>query len=455
MSPRLLRTLVGIDVRRPASWIALVVGATAGWTLGAAGRQPWLVGVAWAVSVLAVTAAVGDLPMDLCRGAARIPPATLAAVWAALRAAWPLLGAAAACLAHGAGGSDAAAAVAALVAGAATVAAAVVARSARATAADAAAVTLALGGAGALVALAFGLVVGASAGSSERGGWAAGGAAVFGWCVAAVVATIAWRTLDGGDAAVERFTPSAGPFAAVPATGWERLHIEPLPAVGPVQAALERVAMTTTLVAMAGWLILRPDLVSDSGHAVAAPSWPWPLLSAVWYVCLAVPRTTLLDGACGTAPWERICLSAAGSSPVGRRRIRAVTGWRIGRPRFAAVAAFAPAAILGWPALVGGLVSLTSPTHGWPPLAITAGLAAAAVALAALAVAGARMHAACETLFAIALASAAAMALIAARPTERPLWAGGSDAAAARSPVRPDRPASWRPAGSSRGQISC
>jgi len=415
MSPRLLRLLVGIDARRPASWIALAVGAAAGWWAVITGPHAWLVGVACGTSVLVAVAAVGDLPVELCRGSACISPARLAAVWGMLRAAWPLVGAAtAACLASGAEAFPAAPAVAAVLAGGMTVAAVVVARAARATAADAAAVALAIGGAGAAAGLTFGLTFGLTVGSSRSGGWGAVAAAAAGWCLAAAVTVVAWRTFAGADAVVDRLTFAGDPPGGVPATGWERLHLDPLPAVGPVQGVLERLAMASTLVAMAGWLILRPDLVPESGQAAAAPAWPWALLSAVWYVCLAVPRATLLDGACGTAAWERLFLSAAGPATDGPGRIRGLTAWRIGGPRFAAVAALVPAAILGWPPLVGGLVSSTSPSHGWPPLAITAGLAFAAVSLATLTMAGTRTGAARETLFAVALAFAVTTMLAAA-----------------------------------------
>jgi hypothetical protein len=411
MSPRLLWLLCGIDARRPASWIALAIGAAAGWWAVTTGPHVWLLGVACGTSVLAAAAAVGDLPVELCRGSACVPPAGLAAVWGTLRAAWPLLGAAtAACLTPGVGPLPAAPAVAAVLVGGMTVAAVVVARAARATAADAAAVALAIGGAGAAAGLTFGLV----GGSSGSDGWGAVAAAAAGWCLAAAVTVVAWRTFAGTDAVVDRLTFAGDPPGAVPATGWERLHLDPLPAVGTVQGVLERLAMASTLAAMAGWLILRPDLVPEAGHGAAAPAWPWALLSAVWYVCLAVPRATLLDGACGTAAWERLFLSAAGTVADGRGRIRGLTAWRIGGPRFAAVAALVPAAILGWPPLVGGLVSSTSPSHGWPPLAITAGLAAAAVVLATLAMAGTKAGAARETLFAVALAIAAATVLAAA-----------------------------------------
>lgn len=414
MSPQLLRSLVGIDARRPASWIALAVGTAAGWWAATAAPHPWLVGAASGVAVLAVAAAVGDLPVQFCQGSARVPPALLAAVWGALRAAWPLAGfAVAACMGSGNVAFSAATAVAAVLAGAGTVAAVVVARSTHATAADAAAVALAIGGAGAAAGLTCGLAVG----SSATAAWGAAGAAAAGWCLVAAAAAIAWRICGAADVAVDRLAFVGGTPGGLPATGatgWERLHLDPLPAVGPLQGVLERLAMASTLAAMAGWLILRPDLVPDSGHAAAVPAWPWAVLSAVWYVCLAVPRATLLDGACGTAAWERLFLSAAGPATGGAGPIRRRTAWRLGGMRCAALAAIVPAAILGWPPLVGGLVSSASPSHGWPPLAITAGLAAAAATLAALGAVGTRMNAARETLFAVALAIAAATALAAA-----------------------------------------
>jgi len=409
MSPQLPRSLVVIDVRRPASWIALSVGAAAGWW-ASAGPRPGLVGVVCGMAVLAVVAAVGDLPVELCRGSARVSPRRLAAIWATLRAAWPLAGfAAAACLASG-GEPLSTAAAAAVLAGAGTVAAVVVARVASATAADAAAVALAIGGAGAAAGLTCGLAVGSSASAA----WWAAGAAAAGWCFAAAVAAVAWRVCNAADVAVDRPAFAGIAAGAVPASGWERLHLDPLPAVGPLQGTLERLAMASTLAAMAGWLILRPDLVPDSGHAAAVPAWPWAVLSAVWYTCLAVPRATLLDGACGTAAWERLFRSAAGPAAGGPDAVRGRTSWRLGGLRCAVVAAIVPAAILGWPPLVGGLVSSASPAHGWPPLAITAGLAAAAVTLAAVGAAGAILNAARETLFAVALAIAAAATLVAA-----------------------------------------
>lgn len=422
-TPRsVVRILVGIDARRPASWVALAMGAAAGRCIAVAGPDRGPLAVALVVPVVAVVAAIGDLPAGICRGSVPLSAARIVSLWASARAAWPLAGGVIATLltpwsGHAAG----ALALAAVTASLATLAAVVVARRCATTAADAAAVAVALGGAGA--------VAGLAARAAGVAPWGAVGAAAAGWCFAAVLARSSWRF---GDSGIDQPTFDVDPPPAdALAAGWDKLHLDRLPAVGPIQGTLERIAMATALAAMASWLIRGSDLLPDSGHAGSPASsvWPWAALSAGWYVCLAVPRALLLDGACGTSAWERLLKSAATDPAATRSRLRPLGTVRPGATRFSTVAAVVPAAILAWPPLVGSLVSLSKPVSAWPPLAIVGGLAAAAVILAVLAAVGPRAGASRESLLAMALAVVAAVVI-----------AAGAEADAAHAPAGGGRP---------------
>lgn len=123
-----------------------------------------------------------------------------------------------------------------------------------------------------------------------------------------------------------------------------------------------------------------------------------------------------------------------------------LAGMPVGAIRFGVAAALASAAILGWPPLVGGLLSLSRPTLAWPPLTIALGLAAAAVALAGLVIVATSVGASRESLFAaiLALVVAAAIPCLAALfgedatrlpsaspiPPRSPSFGGATDTAA-------------------------
>jgi hypothetical protein len=392
MNCLVLLALVGVDARRPASWIAAALGAVAGWFGGAAGGGAWTPGVAIAISSLAVVAAVGDLPVQACGPAAGGSPARLAGTWAAERSAWPLVGAV---LAVGwstwfgahpdwAEPHRFSLALGSLVAALLTLLAVAFVRLSGRDAADAATLGLALAAAAAAAAL--------SARSAGFGMRSALGTAGVTWCLVALVAGAWWRSTAVGARPAEPAQPGRQDGRETPA-------IDPLPAAGPVQQALEKIAMITALAAMAGWLAFD----ADQPDQLAAAAGAWAALSAAWYVCLAVPRTVLGDGVCGTAAWDRLVRSAARRPRGEWRGMRLPAGLPERGVRFALAAALPPAAILGWPPLVGGLLSLSRPAWAWPPLAITLALALAAATLAMLVAAGRISGLSRETSFAVVL----------------------------------------------------
>jgi hypothetical protein len=72
--------------------------------------------------------------------------------------------------------------------------------------------------------------------------------------------------------------------------------------------------------------------------------------------------------------------------------------------RFAGGVSLTQAAVLGWPVLVCGVLSLPTPTAARLPLGIVIGLAVAATVVTAIVWLGATMRASRETTFAAALA---------------------------------------------------
>lgn len=419
-----VRLFVAIDSRRPASWIALVAGAVAGRACGslAAGSTAAIAAAVLAAAATAV-AAIGDLPLDLF-GAPLLRSRRgrrWVVAWAAARAVWPLAGFAAGMLPFAARGVV------------------VVAFASGACAALAAAVTVArvrLAGAGAAdaasVVLAIAAASGAAACAPRKAPLLAAAAAAIAWLACGAFAG-GWSRLTSAlgawplDAFGER-----GPTAVAEAARGP-LARDPFPAAGPLRHGLERLAMASALVAMAGWLVLEPEHAGSRVPAATA----WACLSIAWFVALVAPAATLQDGAAGSAAWQRLFRAAATRGPadggVGPPRSigRRFGDVRPGTVRFAAGAALAQAAILGWPPLVCALVTLPSPGRAVPPALIVALLVAAAVTTVAVVAVAVAVGMARETMFACLVGLAVGAAVFAL------LRLGSWDAAAA---------GDWRPA---------
>jgi hypothetical protein len=284
-----------------------------------------------------------------------------------------------------------------------------------ATAADAASLTIvvaaasaAASAAGAARAESFGLGCGVAA-------WLAVGGLAWAWArtSAATVATAS----EPRDRAARR--------------GGDFLSADPLPSNGPLRWILVRLAMVAALVAMAGWLgVATVDIAGwgQGGHdgrdahaeQVARATLVWALLSAAWFIGLAVPQATLLDGLAGAAGWERLCRTAARGRRAdgGRPRWRPRSTLPLGTARFAGGAALTQAAILGWPAFLCAVLSSPAPARAALPLAIAIGLLAAAGLLVTAVAVGGAIGASRETVFAAVLAGvvAAGTALSASFP---------------------------------------
>ena len=358
-------------------------------------------------AVLAV-AAIGDVPLAICFPAVRGLPRRWGCAWACERAAWPLVGMMLGMLAAG-GVPESFEIVPSVTAGAllATVTT-VASRLSGAKAADAASLTLLL--AAASVATSVGL-------ESRLGGSCIGGVAAW-----LLLGGLGWAWSRSQRAAIETLLP--GPHRAGYVAGADVLHVDALPANGPLRQTLARLAMIAALAAMAGWLVLEPAVDSASGGRDGpvgqAGQWDrlvqvyraavaWALFTAAWFVALAVPQATLQDGLAGARGWERVFRTAA-------HLRHGAAAWRLGiwsvRPgpmRFAAGVALSQAAILGWPVLVCVLLSLPTPAAVRLPLCIVIGLAVAAAVVMALVAFGTAVHASRETTFATTLALALAI----------------------------------------------
>lgn len=343
---------VRLDARRPASWLMLAAAAlAAGCTSGM---------VALGVGAVLAVGAIGELPISACASLGRGSRA--AAVWLVERAAWPVFGLALGAMAIPPA-ADAAAGPWASLAG--TVAASLthfVVRRRGVPAADAGSLTLVLAG----LAAAAGAT--ATAHGAFRQGWPMEAAAVVwalaAWAVAATTAlVIEWRRR-----AASAWLPEAGPPRML------RLW-------------LTAIAMASALAAMVGWLFLDPSR-----------SRLLPMLSAGWFVALAVPEATFGAGGADDAGWRRLWRSAAGGAP-----------WRpggVGHVRHALSTAATTAAILGWPAVVAAALGGGS-SVGVRAAAVTVLLlAAAAFVLIAVVGSCAAAGASAETAQAVAFAFA-------------------------------------------------
>jgi Kef-type K+ transport system membrane component KefB len=90
----MLGRFAGIDLRRPASWIACASGLFVGWWFAVwTTADDSIVGsMAMLLTAVAVVAAIGEPPADLCRPTGRSSFGAWLLVWTAERAAWPLIG---------------------------------------------------------------------------------------------------------------------------------------------------------------------------------------------------------------------------------------------------------------------------------------------------------------------------------------------------------------------------
>lgn len=422
----ILRVCCGIDSRRPASWIALAQGGWAGWwwVVMATADPVIAVGMGLLAAAVATVAALGDMPLELCSQVACCPPRTAgqnplhslrqsaAWIWACERTAWPLVGVVLGVAAAG-GTQELLGALAVSVVGAMLAALTVLAsRAANAKAADAASLTL--------------LVATASA---------AAAACVARPAMALPAATAVWLVLVGLAWAVSRRLSASVDVVSAQAQaqasvfggrvlsrgGSDVLHLDALPASGLLRQILSRLAMVMSLAAMAGWLVLMPapmggheEISAKTGMEARGPeaysvAVAWALLSAAWFICLAVPQATLQDGAAGSAGWERLLRTAARAGhrgPSWRKffTIPRPTLPRLGLVRFAGGVALSQAAILCWPAVVCVVLSLPARSSSGVPLGIAIGLGAAATVVTAGMAIGAAVGTTRETVFAGLLA---------------------------------------------------
>jgi hypothetical protein len=407
-----LRLFVGIDRRRPASWITLAMGGWLGWWCAAAAAdQSGGIAMLWA-AVLAV-AAIGDIPLTVCLPADRGLKFLWACVWACERAAWPFVGMMLGMLAAGGGpesfepesfGILAAATAGALLAAVTTVAS----RLSGAKAADAASLVLLVAAASAAAAIAL---------APRLGGSCIGGVAPW-----LLLGGLVWAWSRSQRTAIEAVLPGAHRAGHV--AGADGLHVDALPANGPLRQTLSRLAMVAALAAMAGWLVLEPvvDPGTSGGPDQAGQSaqWDrllqvryaaaaWALFTAAWFVGLALPQATLQDGMAGSRDWERLFRTTSGARRGGAAWRPRLSVPRLGPVRFAGGVALSQAAILGWPVLACVVLSLPTASAARLPLGIVIGLAAAAIVVSAIVAFGAAVHASRETIFATTLAIALAM----------------------------------------------
>lgn len=447
----ILRVCSGIDFRRPASWIALAQGGWAGWwcVVMATADPVIAVGMGLLAAAVATVAALGDMPLELCSQVACCPPRTAAqnplhtlrqsaaVLWACERTAWPLVGVALGVAAAG-GMHELLGALAVSLVGVMLAALTVLAsRAAGAKAADAASLTLLVAAASAAAAVCVARP-------------AALPAATAVWLM---LVGLAWALSRRFSAPVDLVAAQAQFSGHAPAAasvfggrmlsrgGSDVLHLDALPASGPLRQILSRLAMVMSLAAMAGWLVLMPapmggheEIRSEPGmEARGAEAYPvavaWALLSAAWFIGLAVPQATLQDGVAGSAGWERLLRTAARAGHHGSswRKLFTIPRLhlpRLGPVRFAGGVALSQAAILGWPAVVCVVVSLPARSSSGVPLGIVIGLGAAAAVVTAGMAIGAAVGATRETVFAGLLALVVGVvAIVAVSPSHvGPTW---------------------------------
>ena len=399
-----LRLFVGIDQRRPASWITLAMGGWLGWWCAAATTDQ-SGGIAMLAAAVLAVAAIGDVPLVICLPAGRWRQFLWGCAWACERAAWPFVGMMLGMLAAGGVPKSFEIATAAMAGALLAAVTLVASRLSGAKAADAASLVLLVAAASAAPAIGL---------APRLGGSCVGGVAAW-----LLLGGLVWASSWSWSQRAARETLLPGSHRAGNVAGADVLHVDALPANGPLRQTLTRLAMVAALAAMAGWLVLEPAVDPTAGnghdhlgqhgqwdrmvhvhHAAAA----WALFTAAWFICLAVPQATLQDGLAGTRGWERLFRTTPGARRGGVAWRPRLSVPRLGPVRFAGGVAVSQAAILGWPVLVCVVLSLPTPAAARLPLGIVIGLAGAAALVTAIVSLGAALHASRETAFATALA---------------------------------------------------
>ena len=398
MSVAILPVLVRSDSRRPASWLACGMAATALASLAATGTGVAAVMAAIACGGWAAAAAAGRPPRGLVPGMVRLD-----AAWWWERAAWPLAGCLAAATGRWIWADDGAAIAVGLATGVVVMTGMAAAAATRgAAAADATSLGLVV----AVAAAVAGLKGRSAAEALACSGGAAAVLAAASWC--------AWRHGRGWSWHADAQARTAASFAEL---GMAR---------GGVRSALAALAMATSLVGMAAWYFLAPA-------AAAAGA----LVALGWFTALAVPAVVL--GPAGHVAWRQLVATTDG--PAGIRRpvgpagsstqqtassydspagIRRPVG-----PAGAAAVACGHAVVLGWPPVVAGLLLAVegglepASVCVWPWLTVAA-LAVAAALLVALALAAAAARIDAETTLAWA-AGLIILTLVASLPILRSL----------------------------------
>ncbi len=387
MSVAILPVLVRSDSRRPASWLACGMAATALASLAATGTGVAAVMAAIACGGWAAAAAAGRPPRGLVPGMVRLD-----AAWWWERAAWPLAGCLAAATGRWLWADDGAAIAVGLATGVVVMTGMAAAAATRgAAAADATSLGLVV----AVAAAVAGLKGRSAAEALACSGGAAAVLAAASWC--------AWRHGRGWSWHADAQARTAASFAEL---GMAR---------GGVRSALAALAMATSLVGMAAWYFLAPA-------AAAAGA----LVALGWFTALAVPAVVL--GPAGHVAWRQLVATTDG--PAGIRR-------PVG-PAGAAAVACGHAVVLGWPPVVAGLLLAVegglepASVCVWPWLTVAA-LAVAAALLVALALAAAAARIDAETTLAWA-AGLVILALLSLPQAPALLSLPSSPAPATRSP---------------------
>jgi len=343
--------LVGIDARRPASWLAAATG------LAAAALLPAALPVGWPSPPL-VSAALGGLLAAI--GAGQAPAAREAAGPACLtlaaRICWPLAGWLGAAAVRG---------------------------------------DCWLAASGGLGICAAGVVVAACA----RRDLLPADAATAAILVAAGAAALGWWAEGGGPAGVPGRVVGCGALcaAAFVAAAWGggRPAAWATPPRQRARRVVTTLAMAAALGGMVGWLFLAPECA------------PLDLVASLgWFIALAVPAATLGDGVSHARLWrraERAAPAAPGLGALGP-----------GRRRDALQAALTTAAILGWPPLVAAVVGGLDGGGAWPAAAVVAALGAAATLLGAACLVGEALTASPDTQQALVLAGCVVAVVVAA-----------------------------------------
>jgi len=401
-APDGLQLFVGIDRRRPASWITLAMGGWFGWWCAVATADQ-SGGIAMLAAAVLAVAAVGDIPLVVCLSAGRWRQFLWGCAWACERAAWPFVGMMLGMLAAG-GVPKSFEIVSAATAGALLAAVMTVAsRLSGVKAADAASLVL--------------LVAAASAAAATGLAPRLAGSCIGGVAAWLLLGGLVWAWSRSQTAARETLLPGSPRAGNV--AGADVLHVDALPANGPLRQTLTRLAMVAALAAMAGWLVLEPavDPTAGGGHdhlgqhgqwdrmlQVHYAATAWALFTAAWFVGLAVPQATLQDGMAGARGWERLFRTTPAAHRGGAAWWPRLSVPRLGPVRFAGGVAVSQAAILGWPVLVCVVLSLPTQAAARLPLGIVIGLAGAAALVTAIVSLGVALRASRETTFATALA---------------------------------------------------